>query len=109
MVDFNNSLKRFHSLKTLAEKNNGYIEPTLYVSEIQAIIDALENIIHADKDIEKEVIYRSMFQEETWDYLIECPNCGKYVYMRNHCSSCGQKLAYANTNDLLCRTDEQEW
>ena len=53
--------------------------------------------------------YRSMFQEETWDYLIECPNCGKYVYMRNHCSSCGQKLAYTNTNDLLCRADEQEW
>ena len=110
MVDFNNSLKRFHSLKTLAEKNNGYIEPTLYVSEIQAIIDALENIIHTDnKDIEKEVFYRSMFQEETWDYLVECPTCGKYVYMRNHCSSCGQKLAYTNVDDLLCKDDDSEW
>ena len=45
MIDIKNSLKRFKSLKEIAENNNGYIEPTLYVSEIEVIIQALENHI----------------------------------------------------------------
>lgn len=108
MVDFSNSLKRFRSLKELAEKNNGYIEPTLYVSEIETIISALE--IPTDRDVAKEVWHRSMFQSEAWDYLVECPTCKKFVYMGSYCSRCGQKLSITGTvRDLTCKEDGEEW
>ena len=60
MIDIKNSLKRFKSLKELAKNNKGYIEPTLYASEIEVIIKALENHIKI-----KEVI--GLFKNDMYD------------------------------------------
>ena len=49
MVDLLNTLSRFENLKELAKKNGGYIEPTLYVSEIETIINALEKVEKYEK------------------------------------------------------------
>ena len=40
-----NSLSRFKRLRELAERNNGYIEPTLYIEEIDTIIFAFEKLV----------------------------------------------------------------
>ena len=45
MMDFEKSLNGFERLKGLAKKNGGYIEPTLFESEIDTIIKALEKQI----------------------------------------------------------------
>ena len=49
MVDLLNTLSRFENLKELAKKNGGYIETTLYVSEIETIINALEKVEKYEK------------------------------------------------------------
>ena len=41
-VDIGNSISRFENLLELAKKNNGYIEPTLYESEIETILYSLK-------------------------------------------------------------------
>lgn len=41
-----NMKRRFETLRKLAEKNNGYIEPTLYDVEIDEILEALELAIN---------------------------------------------------------------
>ena len=41
-VDIRNSISRFENLLELAKKNNGYIEPTLYESEIETILYSLK-------------------------------------------------------------------
>ena len=41
-IDIGNSISRFENLLELAKKNNGYIEPTLYESEIETILYSLE-------------------------------------------------------------------
>lgn len=41
-VDIGNSISRFENLLELAKRNNGYIEPTLYESEIETILYSLK-------------------------------------------------------------------
>ena len=41
-IEIGNSINRFENLLQLAKKNNGYIEPTLYESEIETILYALK-------------------------------------------------------------------
>lgn len=41
-IEIGNSISRFENLLELARKNNGYIEPTLYESEIEIIIYSLK-------------------------------------------------------------------
>lgn len=41
-VNIGNSISRFENLLELAKKNNGYIEPTLYESEIETILYSLK-------------------------------------------------------------------
>lgn len=60
MIDVENSFKRFKALKELAKNNKGYIEPTLYESEIETIIQALEKQIKI-----KEII--GLFKNEMYD------------------------------------------
>ena len=86
MIDIINSLSRFKSLKKLAKKNKGYIEPTLYECEIENIIKALE------KQIPKKPI-----EIDIWGEYYKCPICDKYAVDNlgckyKFCRECGQKL-----------------
>ena len=86
MIDVENSFKRFNSLKKLAENGYGYISPTLYESEIETIIQALE------KQIPKKPI-----ELDKWGEYYECPICNKYAVDNlgckyKFCRECGQKL-----------------
>ena len=68
MIDLLNTLSRFENLKELANKNGGYIEPTLYVSEIEAIIKALEYY-------------------QLGDCMNDCEhyeNCSNYIYSKGY-------------------------
>ena len=48
-VDIGNSISRFENLLELAKKNNGYIEPTLYESEIETILYSLKVVERNEK------------------------------------------------------------
>lgn len=61
MIDLLNTLSRFENLKELANKNGGYIEPTLYVSEIESIIKALEKQSSTDVKKVEDKAKRSLF------------------------------------------------
>ena len=84
MIDVENSFKRFKALKELAKNNKGYIEPTLYESEIETIIQALE------KQIPKKL-------KQTKDGKLAC-ECGLVIQVKNkinclyYCHNCGQKI-----------------
>ena len=68
MIDVENSFKRFKALKELAKNNKGYIEPTLYESEIETIIKALEYY-------------------QLGDCMNECEhykNCSDYIYSKGY-------------------------
>ena len=41
-IEIGNSICRFENLLELAKKNNGYIDPTLYESEIETILYSLK-------------------------------------------------------------------
>lgn len=77
MIDYENSLKRFLSLRELAEKNNGYIEPTLYTGEINTIIKALEKQL----GVSRVIVEGKYF----------CPKCKSKMKKPGFCI-CGQKV-----------------
>ena len=97
MIDIINSLSRFKSLKKLAKKNKGYIEPTLYECEIETIIKALEKQIPKKTDVkihdEDTRIGSVIFQRGTKVHY--CPQCRMLVTGSDkYCRSCGQALIW---------------
>ena len=95
-VVLQNTKKRFENLRKLADKNNGYIEPTLYDVEIDEIIQALQEIqqyreigtVEEFKALKEKSVAKEMDR-------YHCPICRHYFEdtdAYNYCPVCGQKM-----------------
>lgn len=93
MLSFEKSLNRFEKLKEMIKKY-GFVEPVIYESEIETIINALEKQIPKKPyDVEE----REESIENGFYYLgFMCPSCNEPVigqpYRPKFCKHCGQKL-----------------